>query len=273
MVNTQEAMLRVNDLAILRGYGAFDYFAFEQGQPLFFDDYINRFLNSTQLLGLDAPFSKEELKERILELIKANKQQKGGMRLLITGGYAEDGYTPTAPNFIILQYPLPTYDPLKFEKGVSMLCHQHQRELPEVKTINYITGIKIQQRLKANKADFVLYHDGDYLRESDRSNFFMVSKDGAIVTPSDKILYGITRKQVLEAVEGHFEVEERDVLVQELNNAQELFLTSSTKGAMPVVQVDGQIVGSGEPGPITKKVMDLLERRTKAYVEAHAVKA
>ena len=273
IVGTQEAMLRVNDLAILRGYGVFDYFAFEQEQPLFFEDYINRFLNSAKLLDLNAPFSKDELKERIQALIKANNQQEGGIRLLMTGGYADDGYTPTDPNFIILQYPLPTYDPLKFEKGVSMLSHQHQRELPEVKTINYITGIKVQQRLKANKADYVLYHDGVYLRESDRSNFFMVSKDGAIVTPSDKILYGITRKQVLESVEGHFEVEEREVHIQELNDAQELFLTSSTKGAMPVVQIDGQIVGTGEPGPVTKKVMELLEARTKAYVEEHAIKA
>ena len=183
-----------------------------------------------------------------MALIQANGHSEGGIRLVLTGGYAEDGYTPVKPNMMILQYPYPTYAQEKFEKGLSLMTFQHQRELPEIKTINYITGIWLLDKIKAANADDVLYHDGTYVRESVRSNFFLVSKEGTLITPSKKILPGITRKQILEVVDGIIEVEEREVMVTELQTAQEAFLTSSTKGAMPVVQIDGITVGEGVPG-------------------------
>ena len=271
VLNATEAKLHISDLSILRGYGAFDYFYFSKQQPLFFDDYINRFCNSVNFLELKPDFTKDTLKEYVLELIKANGLEEGAIRLVITGGYSENSYTPAEPNFMALQYARPNYDPTMHQRGVNLLCFPHQRELPEVKTINYLTGIKVQKLLQKNKADFVLYHDENYVRESDRSNFFIVSKDNTIITPSDKILYGITRKQILEATEGVFEVEERDVHVEELNDAKEAFLSSSTKAAMPVVQIDGQVIGTGEPGEVTKKVMELFHARTQAYLEEHAL--
>ena len=110
------------------------------------------------------------------------------------------------------------------------------------------------------------------IRESDRSNFFIVSKEGTLISPSDKILLGITRKQILEAVEGHIEVEERDVHLEELQNAEEAFLSSTTKGAMPVVQIDGNQIGAGVPGPITQKIMALLESRKETYLQSKTIK-
>ena len=273
IIKAEEAQLKVGDLSILRGYGAFDFFLFENGHPLFFDDYLNRFFNSASRLRLEISCTQKELKSHILDLIRANGQMQGGIRLVVTGGYAEDGYTPLVPNWMILQYPRPVYAPEKFEKGISLMTFQHQRELPEVKTINYITGIWLLDKIQAANADDVLYHDGTYIRESVRSNFFIVSKEGTLITPADKILLGITRKQILEAVEGIIEVEEREVMLEELNHAQEAFLTSSTKGAMPVVQIDGLEIGKGEPGPVTRQVMSLLRKRTQAYLEACTIKA
>jgi branched-subunit amino acid aminotransferase/4-amino-4-deoxychorismate lyase len=272
IVNASEASLKVGDLAILRGYGIFDFFTFQYSFPHFFDDYLDRFINSSKRLRLDLPYSRADLKQFILDLIQANGETQGGMRLVLTGGYAEDGYTPVAPNFIMLQYPLPTYSADKYEKGLSLMTFQHQRELPEVKTINYITGIWLLDKIRDANADDVLYHDGTYIRESVRSNFFLVSEEGTLITPADKILMGITRKQILEAVEGIIEVEERDVLLNEVKTAQEAFLTSSTKGAMPVVQIDGHEIGTGEPGPVTKKVMELLQKHITAYFEKNAIK-
>lgn len=272
IVNASEASLKVGDLAILRGYGIFDFFTFQHSYPHFFDDYLDRFINSSKRLRLNLPYSRADIKQFILDLIQANGETQGGMRLVLTGGYAEDGYTPVVPNFILLQYPLPTYSADKYEKGLSLMTFQHQRELPEVKTINYITGIWLLDKIRDANADDVLYHDGTYIRESVRSNFFLVSKEGTLITPADKILMGITRKQILEAVEGIIEVEERDVLLNEVKTAQEAFLTSSTKGAMPVVQIDGHEIGTGEPGPVTKKVMELLQKHTTAYFEKNAIK-
>ena len=101
--------------------------------------------------------------------------------------------------------------------------------------------------------DYPLYHDGQYLRESDRSNFFLVDADGTVVTPKDKILMGITRLKIIElAKELGMPLEEREVKVEELDSASEVFFTSSIKGAVAIVEIDGKAVGNGKPGPKTQ---------------------
>ena len=88
LTKSEEANLNLNDLAIIRGYGVFDFFLFKQKTPLFIEDYLNRFHNSAQLLGLLIPFSRGQMKEKIQKLIEANGEKEGGIRLLLTGGYA-----------------------------------------------------------------------------------------------------------------------------------------------------------------------------------------
>ena len=170
------------DLALLRGYGIFDYFLFNQGQPRFLGDYLNRFINSAKTLGLDLRRDKTGLEEVIMEVIRANGQTDGGIRLFLSGGYAEDGYTPTNPNFAVLQYPFPEIPIHYYKDGIRLSSLQYQREVPKVKTTNYITGIKHQPWLKKQGSDFILYHDGKYVRESDRSNFFMINQEGVLVS-------------------------------------------------------------------------------------------
>ena len=107
IVPAETASLKVTDLAILRGYAMFDYFLFESRQPYFFDDYLDRFENSAKRLGLEVPISRENLKSQIFRLIETNGIDKGAIRLVLTGGYADDGYTPKNPNFVILQHAFP----------------------------------------------------------------------------------------------------------------------------------------------------------------------
>ncbi len=265
-VPVNEAKLLVNDLAIIRGYGIFDYFLARRGQPLFIDDYLNRFYNSAEKMHMKVPLERPELHHAIQELIDANGQEEAGIRLVLTGGYADDGYTPKNPNLIILQHPMPRQPQERFDNGVKLITHRYERDVPEVKTINYLEGIRLIPELKKAGALEPLYHDGAYLTESVRSNFFLVLDDERIVTPDSNILFGITRKKVLEKAREHFEVEERGVRVEELEDAREAFLTGSTKLLMPVVQIDDIVFGDGRPGPVTKKLMQLFEETTKEYL-------
>lgn len=255
IVPEQSASLHLNDLALLRGFGIFDFFIFERFQPRFLEDYLDRFFRSAEFLGLQSPIDRDALRQGVHQLIAANEQPNGGIRLVLTGGYSDDGFTPGVGNAFILQSSFPWPKAAQFEQGVAVATYQHQRELPEVKSLNYLTGIYLLPWLQQQNADFVVYHDGTYLRESDRSNFFIVTADGTVVTPKDKVLAGITRAKLLGiARDLGLPVAEREVLIGELATAREAFLTSSTKGALPVCRIDGVVVGDGRPGEITRQL-------------------
>lgn len=269
IVSASDASLKVNDLAILRGYGIFDYFLVREGVPLFLDDYVSRFFNSAQLMQLEIPFSASELKELIHELIDVNGAAEAGMRLVLTGGYAEDSYTPLQPNLLILEHPKPNMP--AFENGAKLMLHNYQRELPEAKTINYLTGIRLRQEIKQQGALEVLYHNDGIMREAARSNFFLVKPDNTIVTPDAHILRGITRKNVLAIARERFQVEEREVRVEELQTAKEAFITGSLKAVVPIVQISEMSIGNGKVGEVTRQLERLLEERVKAYIESAKV--
>lgn len=265
LTEVAQASLHVSDLAILRGFGIFDYFLVKKHQPLFLSDYLDRFYTSAEKLGLSIPIERTEMTRLIRELVAANGLEDAGIRLVLTGGYALDSYTPVEPNLIIMEHEFKAPPAWNYDQGIRLMTYNHQRELPEIKSINYLTGIRLQASLKAQQADYLLYHDQGIIRESDRSNFFGVTEDGILITPDEKILRGITRKQILELAEDVLPVEEREVGIDELSTLREAFLTSSTKGVMPVVQIDELVIGEGRPGDLTYKLGELFQERVGEY--------
>ena len=263
-----KASLKVNDLSILRSYAMFDYFLFKKGYPLFFEDYLTRFENSAKKLDLELPFPISEIKNQILNLIQANGLESGSIRLVLTGGYSEDGFTPSTPNFLILQHQTPTYSPDVFENGVRLLLHEHLRTFPEIKTTNYIVGINRLKEMQEAKAMDLLFYVGEQIFETTRANFFIVTKDNVLVTPSNSVLKGVTRKQILEIARKHYKVEERILTLEELKTAKEAFITSSTKGPMSVVKIDDITIGDGKVGALTKDLMTKFQEQVETYLNA-----
>ncbi len=252
-----EAKLHISDLGLLRGFGIFDFFLFRNHQPLFLADYLDRFYRSAALLELGPMPARAELEGYVHALIAANGQPDGGIRLLATGGYSPDGYTPAAPNFFAAQYALPRVAAEEREQGCALLTWQHERELPEVKSINYLTGILAQRELKRQGAHYLLYHNGREVLESDRSNFLVLTRDGALATPQHGVLAGITRAKTLDmARQLGMVVEEREVELSEIAQAREAYLTSSTKGVLPVTRIDGRPVGDGRIGPVGRALAE-----------------
>ena len=267
-VPVENATLHVSDLSILRGYGIFDYFLAREGHPLFLDDYLNRFYRSAAELYLEIPFDKAELKRQIYALLQANEVQEAGIRLVLTGGYSPDGYTPVHPNLLIMMYDLPASAWEFSAQGIKIITHPFQRELPEVKTINYSTGIRMLKTIKERGATDLIYVDqGEWIRESARSNFFLVKPDKTIVTADEKILWGITRRQVIDAArEAGYTVEERPIHISELEQASEAFFTSTIKGVMAIGQIDDRVYGDGTIGKVTQELQELFVGKVKAYL-------
>lgn len=246
-VEADRAVVSLNDLALQRGYGLFDFFRTRDGKPLFLQEHLNRFFNSAKLLYLQPPIEKEALKTIVLQLIKKNNLSESGVKLTLTGGYSSDGYTPTTPNLIIQQNEIRVFGVETFQQGIKIITYPYQRELPQAKTTNYLIGIWLQKQLQACGADEVLYQSGGIITEFPRANVFIVTKDNKLITPFKNILHGVTRGNVLKIAQELFVVEERDILVEELKLAQEVFLTSTTKRLLPVFEIDGTPLSRTNP--------------------------
>lgn len=256
-IEENKAVIGVNDIAIQRGYGMFDYFRTSDYHPLFIDDYLDRFFNSASLLRLKSPHSKEKIKTIIDEMIRRNNVADAGFRLILTGGYSTDNFEIGEPNFIILQQPVSLPSAAQFQKGYSIVLHEFQRDVPYAKSINYLRSIYLLDEIREKKANDVLYHKDNCILELPRANIFIINKDGGVVTPLLNVLPGITRKRVLEIADKVYKVEERNITINELKKATEVFITSTTKRILPVLKIDNKPVGDGKPGLITTALLDL----------------
>ena len=172
---------------------------------------------------------------------------------MLTGGYSADSYHIAEPNLVITCNPVKTASQIDFEKGFSIITYEHQRELPSVKSINYLMAVWLQPLLKENSADDLLYYKNNIITEFPRSNVFIVTPDNKLATPGRNVLKGITRKNILSLAQ-EMPVQERDITVDELLNAPEVFLTATTKKIIPVLKINDCIISNGKPGPVTSKL-------------------
>ena len=257
LVPYSEAKLHVSDLSIQRGYGIFDFLKTLNFHPVFIDDYLNRFYHSAEEMQLTPPYGRDELKKHVKFLIEQNGISNSGIKLILTGGFSTDGYNRTEqPNFMMIQTALHP-DPSIFEKGLRLITHNYQRQVPSVKTIDYLQSIKLWPQVKTQQADDILYHHHGEVRECPRANIFMI-KNKEIFTPKSDILRGITRSKVLSLTLEGYEIKEQDFSLEDLFAADEAFITVTTKNICPLLQLDGKAIGNGTAGVITRQLSDKL---------------
>ncbi|WP_439883153.1 aminotransferase class IV [Pontibacter sp. MBLB2868] len=264
-----EACLHVSDLAIQRGYGVFDFIKVKGRKPLFLQQYLDRFHNSAGALYLRVPFQKQMLTTLIEELVHKNDLDTSGLKIILTGGYSENGYDPAEPNLLIQQQPLLLPPDELIQKGIKIITHEYVRELPQVKTINYTMGIRLQKAIREQEADEVLYHTNGIVTEFPRCNFFIVKQDGTVATPKHNVLPGITRRSVLELASKKYKVVEGEITLDEVYKAKEVFLTSTTKRILPIVKIGEKAIGRGIPGNVTLDLLQDLIAMEETYLAAH----
>jgi len=251
LIPSDEANLNVSDLAIQRGYGIFDFFKTIDGKPVSLEDHLDRLYRSAVLMRLEFKQSRDEVMGKIIRLIENNNLKDSGIKMILTGGFSPDGFNIAEPNLIISQQAFEIPRTMS-EKGISILTHEYQRQFSNAKTLDYLQAIWLQPILKEKKADDVLYYSNGLIRECPRANIFIVTKDQKVLTPESGMLKGVTRKHVLEIAGARYVTEARDVSLEELRNAGEVFITSTTKNILPVVQVDGYVIGDGNPGEVSR---------------------
>lgn len=239
-VESKKATLHYTDLSIQRAYGVFDFFKVTDGIEQSVDDHLDRLYSSAYHMRLNIGYDKLQMKDLIHKLIQKNEFRNGGIKITLTGGYSEDGYELGKPNLIIACHSLPTSSPESWKQGIQLITYRHQRQLPDIKTIDYIMPIWLRPFIKSKHADDVLYYNQDLVTECPRSNFFIVTEDNRLITPKDNILKGITRKKVLSSASSIFEIEERNITLNEVYNAGAAFISSTSKLIVPVIRIDNK---------------------------------
>jgi len=256
-IKAEQASLFITDLAIQRGYGIFDFCKTIGNKPVFLADHLERFFHSASKMHLDPGYNAIELEDILITLIHKNDMGDSGIKITLTGGYSPDGYMIGKPNLVITQQPLELKLSMD-QKGISLVTYAHQRQLPEIKTLDYLMAIWLQPFINEHHADDVLYHHNGLVNECPRANFFIVTKEEEIITAKNNILKGVIRKNVLKLDHPEFMISQRDFTLADLRNAKEAFITSTTKHIMPIVSIDGNPISGGMPGVITEQLSSLL---------------
>lgn len=262
-VPADQAVIPVDDLAILRGIGVFDLLRTYNSKPYFLKEHVARLLSSASKFNLKVPWSHTNICQVVLDTLARNNLPEANIRIIITGGSSPDFMTPQGkPRMIVLVSTLPKLPQWWYSRGVKVITIKAKRHMPGAKSIDYLPATMALRQAEASKAMEAIYlDDTDNALEGTTSNLFaFIGKN--LVTPGRDILSGITRKVVMEIVRDHYRLEVRDLPITELLKAREVFITGTNKGLVPVVQVDDTVIGDGRPGPQTVHIMSLLENHT-----------
>jgi branched-chain amino acid aminotransferase len=267
-VPADQARLPVNDLSIVRGYGVFDYTRSYQGKPFKLHEHILRLQRSAAAIELTLPWSTAELSAIVQETFDRNGYPDAGIRIVATGGPSSDFMTPEGnPSLMVMITPLTSSQETAQARGVKITTVEMDRVLPTVKSINYMGAVMAVEAAKRQGAVEAIYRTREGLiTEGTRSNLF-VFKGDQLITAEQDVLAGITRAVVLEIASDDFEVHQGPVYYEDLRSGavDEVFITSSTKEILPVVQVDEIQIGNGKPGPKTQKLLALFHSYVENY--------
>lgn len=269
-VPENEAVINVRDLAVLRGYGAFDYLRTYGKQPFRLTKNLERLRRTCDILEIEYPWTDNEIANIVTETLERNvalgDADEYSIRLVITGGMSSNNITPEGDTrLIVLVQPFTPMPSTLYTDGAKIVTVDLSRLFPDAKSTLYTPAILAQRRAKERGGVEALYTDrnGNVL-ECTTSNVFAFI-DETLVTPptADHILPGITRMTALEVAGEHFKVEIRNISLYELLSAEEVFITSANKEILPIVAVDDNTIGAGTVGERTQKMMSAWHELTQ----------
>jgi branched-subunit amino acid aminotransferase/4-amino-4-deoxychorismate lyase len=253
IVPADQAAISPSDIGLLRGYAVFDLLRTAGGCPFLLAEHLRRLHASAAQLGLTVPASDAQIASAIDELLSLNGHSEATVRLVLTGGVSADGlsFDPATPTFYILTAELHEPPASLYETGGKLLTCNHCREVPEAKTTNYLTMIRNRPRLASDGALDLLYHDGERVFEAASASVYFV-RAGSIFAPKDDVLWGTVGALVLRAAEKDHRIVYGEIALADALESDEVFLTSTTRGVVPIVQIDDAPVGDGTVGPVTR---------------------
>lgn len=262
----EDAKISVFDHGLLYGDGVFEGIRFYNDRVFRLEEHIERLFDSAKAIHLDIPATQEEVIEATLETIRRNDLHDGYIRLLVTRGVGSLGLSPyhcQRASIIVIASTISLYPEEKYEKGLVLATcatrrPNHDALSPAVKSLNYLSNVMAKvEAMAAGAEEGVMLNAAGYVAECTGDNIFLVKK-GIVYTPTvaSGSLYGITRGVVIELVAAAgLELREVELTRYDLYTADEVFLTGTAAEVVPVAEYDKRIIGTGEPGPITRRLI------------------
>lgn len=260
-----QAVVPVLDRGFIFGDGVYEVIPVYSRHPFRLDEHLRRLQASLDGIRLVNPHTPVEWKSLIIELIARNESDDQSVYLHITRGVApRDHAFPqnTSPTVFMMSNPLVTSTQAQCEAGVKAISAVDNRwGRCDIKAIALLPNVLMRQlAIDVGAVETVMFRDG-FLTEGAASNIFAVEKGCILTPPKDHhLLPGITYDLVLElAQENALPVEIGKFSEARIRAADELWLTSSTKEIMPIIALDGQVIGDGKSGPIFRKMYALYQ--------------
>jgi branched-chain amino acid aminotransferase len=253
----EDAKVSILDHGYLYGNGCWTTMMTSGDRIFFIDDHMDRLLESANIIGLDIPWTKNQIKDWTLQTYDKNKHLSGRSRIRVglykgVGSSIVVGATDCEPsiNIIVSPYPV-TEEENAVEKGLYTITVPADRPYAKSKNCNYLPSYVAVTKAKQQGKDDAIFinYNGD-VTESTTGNLFYI-KDDIIYTAEYDILYGITRKVILDYRK---DIVETMYKLETLLEADEVFISGTTKLIIPVVQINDTIIGDGKPGKQTMQL-------------------
>lgn len=262
MVPQEEAKVSVFDHGLLYGDGIFEGIRAYSGRVFRLDEHLDRLYQGAHTLMLEVPIGKAEMADVVCATCRANDIRDGYIRLVVTRGTGDLGLDPRkcpkATVFCIASQ-ITLYPAEYYENGLDLITCMTRRNSPDaldpgIKSLNYLNNIMAKiETVRAGVPEGLMLSSSGYVSECTGDNVFLVYGN-QLLTPPLHLgnLGGITRHAIMElAAEDGLEVREEMFRLAAVYNADEAFLTGTAAEVVPVVRVDGRVIGNGRPGPIT----------------------
>ncbi len=273
-VPKSEAKISVFDHGLLYGDGVFEGIRSYDGLIFRLSEHLIRLQESAHTLMLKLPLDFKALTAAIIETLKRNHLRDSYIRIVVTRGVGDLGLDPglcKKPTIFIITDEIVLYPDSFYQSGMEIVTVPTVRNLteavnPALKSLNYLNNIlaKIEAKNANVKEALMLNHQG-YVAECTGDNIFMV-KSGILLTPPAYLgaLRGITRQAIMDlALKNDIPFQERVLTRHDLFNADEVFLTGTAAEVVPVVKIDGRVIGDGMPAKLTRKLMSAFKDLTK----------
>jgi branched-chain amino acid aminotransferase len=263
LVDIGKACISVTDSGFLYGAGLFETMRSHNGVVFALKDHLDRLFVSADVLSINNPYNREYITEAISKVLNANKLTDARLRLTLTNGPMAESEQQRKSTLLVTATKLRSYPPEYYKKGVMVvLCPFRQNPLDPAsgrKTTSYLSRmIALNMAHQKRAAEALWFTVDNRLAEGCISNVFLV-KDSQLYTPpiTTPVLPGVARKKVCElAKQNSIKLIEKDLLIDDVLGADEVFLTNVIMQVMPITKVEKHTVGDGQVGPVTKKLKE-----------------
>ena len=271
-VDSDDAKVSVFDHGLLYGDGVFEGIRLYEGNIFRLEEHLERLEYSAKAIMLELPLTRAQLSEATCETCRQNGLTDAYIRLVVTRGVGDLGLAPwlcPKPTVFIIASKISLYPAEHYENGLAIVTVPTRRINPAalpstIKSLNYMNNIlgKIEAK-QFGALEAIMLNDQGYVAECTADNVFIVHK-GQIITPdaSQGALKGVTRSTIFDlARESNIPIRENNMTRYDIWCADECFLTGSGAEVIPVVKLDGRVIGTGRPGPITQRVLAAFRQR------------